>query len=531
MSLKRLLLLFACLSLPLAGTITFTAILLNRTTQSVEAAENKRFTSYILAEELLRSSEMLTRFARTYVSTGDIRFRNFYNQLLDIRNGKIPMPENYSPVYWHLLADSLVAAPVMTGAGVSLDERMQEAGITLREFALLKDAQNLSNDLVRLEDEAMNKVQPTTISGDLNWQFNPDRMIALEQLHGKKYHNYKAAIMVPIGKFLVMLKQRSDGELTALNQQADRLLLLLIISSALMLAAFAGFAFVLYRQLIVRGRKLMDSVQAITEGHLETRINDQRNDELGRLSVAIDGMTTQLAGALAATEKKLSETEAFAETITEQKEHSEKLLHNILPVLIADRLKKGEAQIAETFPEVTVLFADIVGFTQMSTTMAPRQLVNMLNDIFGRFDELAEQFNLEKIKTIGDCYMVVGGVPDRSPTHCQQVAEFALAAIDAIGKYSRDNGYDLHIRVGVHTGTVVAGVVGKRKYSYDLWGDVVNTASRMESSGKPDEIHVTEAVKIRLSDDYNFLEQGTIDLKGKGIVESYRLTGKKLNRD
>jgi class 3 adenylate cyclase/HAMP domain-containing protein len=337
--------------------------------------------------------------------------------------------------------------------------------------------------------------------------------------------------MQPIGKFLDLLSIRSDEEISALNRHADKLLVVLVLSSALMLLCFVGFALILYRLLLVRGRNLLNSVQAITEGHLDTRINDERNDELGRLSVAIDGMTAQLAGALAATEKKLSETEAFAETISEQKEHSEKLLHNILPVLIADRLKKGESQIAETFPEVTVLFADIVGFTQMSTTMAPRQLVNMLNDIFGRFDELAEQFHLEKIKTIGDCYMVVGGVPDRSPTHCQQVADFGLAAIEAIRKYSRDNGYDLHIRIGVHTGTVVAGVVGKRKYSYDLWGDVVNTASRMESYGQPDVIHVTEAVKIRLSDDFNFESLGTIDLKGKGPVESYILKNRKSTSD
>ncbi|MEY4593821.1 MAG: hypothetical protein RIQ47_231 [Bacteroidota bacterium] len=531
MSLKRLLLLFAAISIPLAGTITFTATLLNRTTQDVEAAENKRFTSYKLAEELLRSSEMLTRFARTYVSTGDSRYRNYYNQLLNIRNGIIPMPENYSPVYWHLLADSLVAPPATSGEGISLDARMQDAGITLKEFALLKDAQNLSYDLVRLEDDAMNKVDALINSGNTQWQTHPDRITAIDQLHGRSYHHYKAAIMQPIGKFLDLLSIRSDEEISALNRHADKLLVVLVLSSALMLLCFVGFALILYRLLLVRGRNLLNSVQAITEGHLDTRINDERNDELGRLSVAIDGMTAQLAGALAATEKKLSETEAFAETISEQKEHSEKLLHNILPVLIADRLKKGESQIAETFPEVTVLFADIVGFTQMSTTMAPRQLVNMLNDIFGRFDELAEQFHLEKIKTIGDCYMVVGGVPDRSPTHCQQVADFGLAAIEAIRKYSRDNGYDLHIRIGVHTGTVVAGVVGKRKYSYDLWGDVVNTASRMESYGQPDVIHVTEAVKIRLSDDFNFESLGTIDLKGKGPVESYILKNRKSTSD
>ena len=127
--------------------------------------------------------------------------------------------------------------------------------------------------------------------------------------------------------------------------------------------------------------------------------------------------------------------------------------------------------------------------------------------------------------------MIVGGVPDRSVTHCQQVADFAIAAIKCVEDYAKETSYDLKIRIGIHTGTVVAGIVGKQKYSYDLWGDVVNIASRMESSGSANKIHITESVKIRLADDYNLEAMGEVDLKGKGITKSFYLIAKKLNRD
>lgn len=151
----------------------------------------------------------------------------------------------------------------------------------------------------------------------------------------------------------------------------------------------------------------------------------------------------------------------------------------------------------------------------------------MLNDVFGRFDELVAEHQLEKIKTIGDCYMVVGGVPDRSPTHCQQVARFALAALKSFEEYAADFSNPLHIRIGMHTGTVVAGIVGTRKFAYDLWGDVVNVASRYETTGSPDKIHVSDAVRVRLEDDFVFEDAGEIDLKGKGMMRSWFLLGKK----
>jgi len=530
MTIKRLLQLFICIIIPLIVIVVIASIFLSKKEKEVEASQERRFKSYQLAEDLLNSSELLTRFARTYVVTKDIRYKNYFQDVLDIRSGKMPKPANYDPVYWHLLAGSILPPPVKIGTAVSLDQEMEDAGFTLKEFGLLKDAQSLSNQLVSMEDQAISIVDNIN-KNDSESNFTEAHLKAIEMLHSQEYHHDKAAIMQPIGQFLLLLDKRTKNELLSLNAQFETILNYLLIDSILIFISFLFFAFLIYKKLVIHGRALLQNVNRITEGDLQTRISFNSNDEIGVLAKAINLMTDKLSGAIVDAEHNTTEANSYAEKLEEQKNHSEKLLNNILPVLIADRLKKGESNIAETFPEVTVLFADIVGFTAISKQLPPRQLVNMLNDIFGRFDELSQTFRLEKIKTIGDCYMVVGGVPDRSPTHCQQVADFAIQALKSIAAYNVENGLDIKVRIGMHTGTVVAGIVGKQKYSYDLWGDVVNTASRMESAGQPGRIHVTEAVKIRLSDDYIFEEQGMIELKGKGMVSSYILVEKKLGRE
>jgi len=174
-----------------------------------------------------------------------------------------------------------------------------------------------------------------------------------------------------------------------------------------------------------------------------------------------------------------------------------------------------------------VFFSDIVGFTDLSAKIGPHATVNMLNELFGKFDELAEKHSVEKIKTIGDSYMVVGGVPNRDPLHCQHIAEFAMEALAFVRGFSETHSFPISMRMGIHTGTVAAGVLGKKKFSYDLWGDVVNIASRFESTSTPDSIHVSETVRLRLADDFAFEDSGTVELKGKGTVRSYYLLGRK----
>ncbi len=217
---------------------------------------------------------------------------------------------------------------------------------------------------------------------------------------------------------------------------------------------------------------------------------------------------------------------AWQEALHYEQEQGERLLLNILPKVIAQRLKQLESTIADNFEEVTVLFADIVGFTELSARFPPAQVVELLNRIFSAFDELSDYYGLEKIKTIGDAYMVVGGLPTPRPDHAEATANMALDMQQVITKFNNQNNQTLSIRIGINTGPVVAGVIGIKKFSYDLWGDTVNIASRMESQGLPDKIQVTEFTYKKLQDNYLFEERGTIQVKGKGKMTTYFLGGK-----
>jgi len=212
-----------------------------------------------------------------------------------------------------------------------------------------------------------------------------------------------------------------------------------------------------------------------------------------------------------------------ATEIRHKNEENEQLLLNILPESIADRLKRGEKTIADNFPDVTVLFSDIVGFTQLSSHISAEELVGMLNGIFSAFDQLSTNLGVEKIKTIGDAYMAVAGLPEYRKDHAEVMVSMAVGMLETLEHFNTANKTTLNIRIGINTGPVVAGVIGRHKFIYDLWGDTVNTASRMESHGLPGRIHMTQATYRRANGVYRFEPRGVIEVKGKGQMETYLL--------
>ncbi|MEW6492386.1 MAG: adenylate/guanylate cyclase domain-containing protein [Cyanobacteriota bacterium] len=277
-----------------------------------------------------------------------------------------------------------------------------------------------------------------------------------------------------------------------------------------------GTLWLLEKTVLSRLANLSSNVEKIgASSDLTLRVFVTGNDELTTLGSTINSTLDAL--------------ESASQKIVEEREKAERLLLNILPASIAKRLEQEQNTIADSFDEATVLFADIVNFTNLSSEISPTDLVGLLNEIFSRFDRLVERYDLEKIKTIGDSYMVVGGLPLPCDDHAEAVAEFALDMQQEIEEFNAEKGQAFRMRIGINTGPVVAGVIGIKKFIYDLWGDTVNIASRMESHGVPGCIQVSSTTYERLKDKYVFQERGMIDVKGKGKMTTYLLNDRKFN--
>lgn len=265
----------------------------------------------------------------------------------------------------------------------------------------------------------------------------------------------------------------------------------------------------LSRSLLGPLRELTSGVRRFAAGDYDAKVAVRTQDEIGQLCLAFNGMVDELS------EKNV--------LIENKNRENEELLLNVLPAPIANRLRGGEHGIADGFAEVTVCFADIVGFTQMSSEMPPAEVVTLLNGLFSRFDVAAHDLGIEKIKTVGDAYMAVCGLPVPVADHAARMMRMAIRMVHITREHALEHRVSMRLRVGINSGPVVAGVIGKSKYIYDLWGDTVNLASRMESGGLPDMIQVTRSVYEQLKGEFAFEERGQIEVKGKGQVEAWLL--------
>jgi class 3 adenylate cyclase len=279
-----------------------------------------------------------------------------------------------------------------------------------------------------------------------------------------------------------------------------------------------------YRLLGERYDSLLKQAAKLTRiGDVAQRKLINAKAELAAQSALIERANSELQEKNERLKESIEEINQLNLVLGKEQAKADSLLLNILPPDIAARLKEGEDKIADYFEEATVVFTDIVGFTNLASLVSATTIVKLLNTLFSRFDALLERYAVEKIKTIGDSYMLAAGIPTPREDHAQQAAEFAFAMHNELRRYVAETGYPISMRIGMHTGPVVAGIIGTRKFVYDLWGDTVNIASRMESHGFAGKIHCSETVYAKLLHRYRFEHRGAIDVKGKGKMDTYFL--------
>lgn len=324
-------------------------------------------------------------------------------------------------------------------------------------------------------------------------------------VRGKPSLDSWGPLSIPDVKWALVAKiERDEAFAPIYRLQRD-----LAIVGALALLVVLAIGIWFSRSLMAPLHRLTAGVRRFASGDQGAKVEVHTRDEIGQLCTAFNGMVDDITAKNALIESKNRE--------------NEELLLNVLPAPIANRLRGGEHSIADGFAEVSVAFADLVGFTALTSDMPPQHVVTLLNGLFTRFDTAAQELGIEKIKTVGDAYMAVCGLPVPVENHIERMVRMAIRMIHITREHALENRVSMKLRVGVNSGPVVAGVIGKSKYIYDLWGDTVNLASRMEAGGIPDSIQVTRPVYEKLKDQFAFEPRGTIEIKGKGSVEAWLL--------
>ncbi|MTJ54284.1 adenylate/guanylate cyclase domain-containing protein [Anabaena sp. UHCC 0253] len=357
--------------------------------------------------------------------------------------------------------------------------------------------------------------KPTTSCNDLGQA----HMIRVQSQNGTRYDVAWSASMFE-GKYILIIRHNSapvKEELFAFSLRVAGLVFIISVFVTLTTVLILGITVIrpilqLRDDLIIAG----EAISQDGDDPVFLTMSKKREDEMGEVILAFYQMFTRVR-------QEIRDRQQVEISLRNEQEKSERLLLNILPAEIAQQLKQQQSAIANRFDEVTILFADLVNFTELAAQISPIELVNSLNQIFSSFDCLAETYGLEKIKTIGDAYMVVGGLPNPHPDHAVAVAKMALDMQQEITKFQTPTGQSFQLRIGINTGSVVAGVIGLKKFSYDLWGDAVNLASRMESHGIPGKIQVSETTYFLIKDEFKLEERGMIKVKGRGELITYFL--------
>ncbi|MGC1182561.1 adenylate/guanylate cyclase domain-containing protein [Legionella sp.] len=413
--------------------------------------ESEYHKAYTIAEKLRQNVNNLTTLSRLYISTGDKKYRDYYNHILAIRDGDAPRPEKFYESYWDLMIGKKTDQNYIEPK--SLSEIILEQNFSLKELSLLLEAENKSKQLTQIEIKAMNMAEKNKKGTNTH--------LAHQILVNDHYMEEKANTLRPVRQFLAEIENKTKQNHKKLDAKSFRIIII-----ALPLAILSTLFM------------LFSIFQALT-------------------------------------------------SLSRAKEANDLLLLNILPESIVQRLKSGEEDIADEFHQTSVMFADIINFTKLTENLGAKKTVTILNQLFAEFDNLTGQYHIEKVKTIGDNYMAVAGIPVQTSEHAINIADYALAILTKMHSFNETHQLALQFRIGITYGYVIAGVVGHKKFLYDVWGNVVNLASRLEKCALPNTILISEKMAFMLEEKYLVEPYATLTMKGFGAMKTFFLLGKK----
>ncbi|MGD1903043.1 MAG: adenylate/guanylate cyclase domain-containing protein [Geitlerinemataceae cyanobacterium] len=422
----------------------------------------------------------------------------FLQTLSSLKSGQVYILERDGS----LVASSIREQPLVVADG---DDRMRLKAADGRNDALLRSsAEFLLEEVGDLRAIA----EPLQLSFEADGEHN---LLYISPFQDEYGLDWLIAIVVPKSEFMGAIESNTRN--TA-------------VLCAVALVVAMSSCWVFSRWITDPVLRVVDASQAMAEGRLEQSIPPSRLIEVNTLANSFNWMSVALKRSFDELEERVEQRTA---ELNQEKERADMLLRNVLPETIVDRLteeRTNDKYFAEQFDEATILFADLVGFTPLAAKLEATELVSLLDRIFSKFDSYCSHYGLEKIKTIGDAYMVASGIPAPNPNRVEAIAEMALAMQRYMDELEPIHGQTLQVRIGINTGAAIAGVIGTKKFIYDVWGDAVNLASRLESHGIPGRIQVSGCVYQHLKDSYRLEKRGNINIKGRGFMTTYWLTGK-----
>ena len=469
----------------------------------------KRKVMRSICEELRMEAAALGKFANRYVVTGDKNVLNWYNQIISFRSGAASRPKNYNTYYWDLVSAGLIQqSPPDDRSKASTIEQLENKVLSSFVNERLIEHFAKSQKVASFEKRALDAFEGKADEnlGVFAAGGSPNRDLALKILNDASYVKAKGEAIKPLQEASVIIEKETTSKLVSLKNNSDRLINLGLTATGVLFLWMLSCYIYFHVRIMKRIDELGSSAMLPSGESQKSYGPHQDGDELDSVALSINNLSNSLKAEVAKSESMNKKIEGLNSDISMEKHYSMQLLKNIVPESLSERLRDGSLHAFDAYAQASIFMLKIMNIRQLFTNIGAHQCIEIMGDLFDGLDELSDQYNVEKIKTAGDCYIAATGLPISDPLHCQHMAEFAIKAREITGEISENYSVNIDVQIALHTGKVIAGVVGKKMLSFDVWGDAVEACRGYLETAPRNTIHVSHCMYARLSESFVFVK-------------------------